>query len=203
MFRVSDRWSQRELSLLAALVIGVVGGGCATQKDSVDAGDLEGDVGIIYGPGHAFAVDAPKGWVLDNQSGVPYGLQAVFYPVGGSFPDGEVMMYVRTLPLPSAKDPIGATMQNDLASLRQEDPSAAAKAAADIRTKDEKTARVSLFFTHKQSEAIAYLVENELLVTFVLVSRTQERVTENLPAFKELVGAYMFITENVEIQKSR
>src|SRR4051812_22225217 len=38
--------------------------------------------GLIYGEGHAFFFDAPRGWVLDNRSGVEHGSHAVFYPEG-------------------------------------------------------------------------------------------------------------------------
>src|SRR4030088_993829 len=49
--------------------------------------------GIIYGQDHVFVLTAPKGWVLDNKSGVSQGLQAVFYPEGSSWKSGTVVMY--------------------------------------------------------------------------------------------------------------
>ena len=49
--------------------------------------------GLLYGPKAAFTIDAPKGWVLDNQSGQAQGLSCVLYPVGSNWGDAKVLMY--------------------------------------------------------------------------------------------------------------
>ena len=49
--------------------------------------------GIVYGPKAAFKIDAPAGWVLDNESGAQQGLPCVLYPKGSSWADAKTIMY--------------------------------------------------------------------------------------------------------------
>src|SRR5690349_10719741 len=51
--------------------------------------------GIVYGPKAAFKIDAPAGWVLDNQSGVEQGLPCVLYPKGESWTKASTVMYAK------------------------------------------------------------------------------------------------------------
>ena len=55
-----------------------------------------GRTGMMYGPGHAYMVTAPEGWVLDNQVGRSMGLHAVFYREGKTWRSAEAFMYVNT-----------------------------------------------------------------------------------------------------------
>ena len=51
--------------------------------------------GIVYGPKAAFNISAPKGWVLDNESGVSQGQPCVLYPKGSSWRDAKTVMYAK------------------------------------------------------------------------------------------------------------
>ena len=51
--------------------------------------------GIVYGPKAAFNISAPKGWVLDNKSGVEQGQPCVLYPKGSSWSDAKTIMYAK------------------------------------------------------------------------------------------------------------
>ncbi len=51
--------------------------------------------GIVYGPKAAFNISAPKGWVLDNESGVSQGQPCVLYPKGESWADAKTVMYAK------------------------------------------------------------------------------------------------------------
>ena len=51
--------------------------------------------GLLYGPKAAYKIDAPKGWVLDNQSGQAQGLPCVLYPAGSHWGDAKVSMYAK------------------------------------------------------------------------------------------------------------
>src|SRR5438477_11705595 len=51
--------------------------------------------GIVYGPKAAFNISAPKGWVLDNKSGVEQGQPCVRYPKGSSRSDAKTLMYAK------------------------------------------------------------------------------------------------------------
>ncbi|PYK13996.1 MAG: hypothetical protein DME65_00190, partial [Verrucomicrobia bacterium] len=51
--------------------------------------------GVVYGPKAAFKIDAPDGWVLDNNSGVKQGLPSVLYPNSSSWADAKTIMYAK------------------------------------------------------------------------------------------------------------
>ena len=51
--------------------------------------------GIVYGPKAAFKINAPEGWVLDNQAGVEQGLPCVLYPKGSTWADAETIIYAK------------------------------------------------------------------------------------------------------------
>src|SRR5436309_1737313 len=51
--------------------------------------------GVVYGPKAAFKIDAPEGWVLDNNSGVKQGLPCVLYPKSSSWGDAKTIMYAK------------------------------------------------------------------------------------------------------------
>ena len=51
--------------------------------------------GIVYGPKAAFNISAPKGWVLDNESGANQGMPCVLYPKGSSWSDTKTIMYAK------------------------------------------------------------------------------------------------------------
>lgn len=49
--------------------------------------------GIVYGPKAAFKIDAPEGWVLDNESGAQQGLPCVLYPKGSTWAEAKTVIY--------------------------------------------------------------------------------------------------------------
>src|SRR5262245_31591726 len=71
-----------------------VAAGCVALA-SVCASIIEEGGGIIYGENYAFNLKAPKGWMLDNQSGVQQGLDAIFYPKGRTWENSVVIAYAR------------------------------------------------------------------------------------------------------------
>ena len=80
----------------------------------------ERGLGILYGSDHAFALRAPNGWMLDNESGVEQGLYAVFYPKGTNWRDSVVVAYARarerTQEIASADDAVRDTIDDFHAS---------------------------------------------------------------------------------------
>ena len=60
---------------------------------AVFAAAVDGGRGTLFGDDHAFAVTAPAGWVLDNESGVAQGLDMTFYPQGFTWENSPVIVY--------------------------------------------------------------------------------------------------------------
>jgi hypothetical protein len=55
----------------------------AIKLGAQQTGD-EMNSGVLYGDNWACTIQAPNGWILDNQSWIKYGVYAVFYPKGMS-----------------------------------------------------------------------------------------------------------------------
>jgi tetratricopeptide (TPR) repeat protein len=49
--------------------------------------------GVVWGPKAGFRIDAPEGWVVDNEAGKNQGLPCILYPKGSSWSDAKTVMY--------------------------------------------------------------------------------------------------------------
>ena len=159
--------------------------------------------GLVYGSGHSFWISAPNGWILDNSSGVNKGLHAVFYPKGSTWENSIAVMYVNTAerkPDESLDDFIKGDTEN---FKKKGSPNIKIQNAEPIKTKDGKIARVRLFTGDQweNSEGVAYIQENKVIVVIVLTSRTAADFQKSLSSFQELVKSYQFFTEDVRVEK--
>jgi hypothetical protein len=141
--------------------------------------------------------------VLDNRSGNPQGLCAVFYPVGSSWSDSDVVMYANTAKKVEGQQTVAELMAYDVEQFKRRAPGLAVTALPELKTGDDKQATVRRFQgdEHGNHEAVAYIDEKNTIVMLVLSARTKERFTEALPAFEKLVGAYHFLTTDVRVEK--
>ena len=157
-----------------------------------------GQVGIIYGPGHAYSVTAPEGWILDNQIGLRLGLPAVFYHSSKTWGTAQARMYVNTSAPDSGKtaDPL-ARAQADSIMFVHDNPGIRITVADTIRISDKTYAIVRHFAGDRYGnfEAIAYIAEKTIIPQIVLTCRTKEAFDEALPAFKQLVRSYKWLGE--------
>jgi hypothetical protein len=163
-----------------------------------------GGGGIVYGEGYAFMIEAPKGWVLDTRSGVPDGLQAVFYPRGSSWSESPTVMYAAW----ASKKKEGVTtlqqiIDKDLTNFKKENPSMVITESRPLKTGDGKKALVRLFKGDQGGnfEAVAYVDEKAGVAVLVLTSPEQAAFTKAVPAFEKLVSSYHFYTEDVRIKE--
>ena len=141
----------------------------------------DGGAGILYGDDHAFIVDAPEGWVLDNTSGVSQGLHAVFYPKGESWEKAVAVMYVNTAKREKSET-VFMLIEGDTARFRQNNPDVRVEKERPITTSKGKEVEVR-YFTSDQwgnKEAVAYIEEETI--------------------FGELVKNYRFLTTEVTIE---
>lgn len=164
-----------------------------------------GQTGVVYGPGHAFSLDAPAQWVLDNQSGVDQGLQAVFYPVGKSWTNSPSVMYANVYLKKDQKDENAATVAaKDIADFRKHSRTfkvldADPLPVGDLAGDKPRTALVKYFSGDDfgNFEAVAYINESKVVVMLVLSARKEEEFKKALPVFAELVRSYHFLTDKV------
>src|ERR1017187_9021755 len=89
---------RRDLIFLCLiLLVAPLGAPSLAQQSAAPKTSLKNlNSGLIYGKNHAYWLTAPKGWILDNKSGVSQGLFAVFYPQGSSWAKSSVVMYTNT-----------------------------------------------------------------------------------------------------------
>jgi hypothetical protein len=161
-----------------------------------------GGAGIVYGSGHAFAIEAPDGWVLDNAAGKSQGLQAVFYREGSDWVSAKGVMYTNAATKGKGPETLQELIDYDVAQFRARAPQLKVTAGHDLATGSGK-AVVRLFEgdEHGNFEAVAYIDEKSTIVMLVLTARTRELFEKEYPSFEKLVGSYEFLTTDVRIQK--
>ena len=164
--------------------------------ESSFANITEEGFGIVYGADHAFSLKAPKGWMLDNESGVNQGVHAVFYPKGSSWKDSVVVAYARAR---AKTDKI--VTADDAAKFVVEDfhangsPNYQGKRIKTIKC-DSGNEAVIYYFSGDQwgnSEAVAYYVETRTINFVTLTSRDRDAFENALPAFEQLAASYTFM----------
>jgi hypothetical protein len=155
------------------------------------------DNGLLYGDNHAFFVTAPPGWVLDNRSGVPAGLHAVFYPRGSSWKDSAAVMYAHVTNR-EPRDSLNSFITGDIRVVRDRTPKVQVRDESPIVTKHGPVASVRYFSgdTPRNYEAVAYIAEKRVIVVIALTARTQDAFERSLPSFEKLVRSYRFISDD-------
>jgi hypothetical protein len=69
-----------------------------------------------------------------------------------------------------------------------------------LSTKDHRKVAVRSF-EHSQFEIVAYVDENEVVAMLVLSALDKTHLDQAYPAFKDLVGSYFFLSENLNISR--
>ena len=158
--------------------------------------------GMVFGDGHLFTVEAPRGWAIQGKSEGANGLATVFYPKGSTFADAEAVMYVNTARR-EKQEKLDDFIARDLEALRKESPGAKAEKRKPIDTAEGRRAEVWAIAGDKwnNQEAIAFLAEDTVFVTLVLTARTADAYKASLPAFGQLVRSYKFISKDAKLPK--
>lgn len=159
--------------------------------------------GVIYGKGYAFLLQAPKGWMLDNESGVSQGSHAVFYPKGSSWKKSAVVAYAnsrsRTKEIATADDAARFVVEDFQAN---GSPKYAAKRIKTIESETGATGVIYHFSGDQwgNSEAVVYFVEEKTINYIVLTSRDAKTFAASLDAFEELAKSY---SGKLEVEESK
>jgi hypothetical protein len=156
--------------------------------------------GIVYGKNHAFLVEAPDGWVLDNQAGLSEGLFAVFYQEGESWQYGKVVMYVNTASLEHRKHKtLNRLIKSDIRDFKKHSRNIKIVYGDTLLTQDSSSAFVVNFFGDNfgNYESVAYIDAGKVAVMIVMSAKSEALYNENYPAFKLLVQSYFFISDQV------
>jgi hypothetical protein len=162
------------------------------------------NAGIIYGKDLAFGLKAPKGWVLDNQSGVSQGLHAVFYEQGQSWENATTVIYANTASLiAESHKTLTQLIKYDLDNFTKNYSGLEITDGKDILIKGDLVAKVKYLSgqSYGNYEAISYIDAGKTGVMIILSSRTKDGFEKSLAAFESLVKSYVFVSDEVVIDK--
>ncbi|MFM8808415.1 MAG: hypothetical protein ACKOJB_05835 [Chthoniobacterales bacterium] len=165
----------------------------------------EAGMGIVYGKDHAFSLTAPKGWMLDNESGLEQGVYAAFYPKGRTWKDSHVVAYARSRPRNENISSVEDVVKDTVAIFHQEgNPNYKAEKVTTLTTPSGKEAVIYHFQGDKwgNKEAAAYFPENKTINFIVLNCRDERDFEVALGPFEELINSYMFMGDDPLGKKS-
>ena len=155
------------------------------------------NAGIILGNSHLYSLIAPKGWVLDNQSGRKNNLHAVFYPKGGSWDSSTAVMYANVVIKGKNQKNVKEVISNSLKDFKKHSKN------KEVKVKDFETIKVGdknivikKWLNHtslnNNYELVAYIEEAKVIVLLVLTSRDKTEFNQSIDSFKELIKSYKF-----------
>jgi hypothetical protein len=173
---------------------------CSTDSLQQKPESDNANAGIVYGTDHAFGLVAPPGWVLDNSRGVSEGLHAVFYPKGTSWKDSRVVMYANTVHKGTATTKsVRSIIADDIAEFKEKAKAPTVTDESPLTTRADKSAVVKGFVDVARNvyEFVAYVDEPRVVVMLVLSADTKQGAAAAMPAFKQLVASYFFISSKV------
>ncbi len=171
---------------------------CAQENQNNDTSSG----GIVYGENFAFFVKAPDGWILDNNSGVSQGLDAVFYPKGSSWDTAITVMYANGTDIDSTEN-LENFIKDDIETFHKNHPGIkTVKLDSIIIGKNARVAEIIKFYggSYINYESVAYIKEKKNVSIIVMSSRKEKQFEINYPKFVELVKSYLYIGDNVTIQ---
>ncbi len=156
-------------------------------------------VGVIYLKDRAMTLTAPKGWVLDDESGRPQGLQAVFYPAGSTWSAADTVMYINNISR-TIQPTLDALIAYDLERQKEMSPTLQVRRTEPIRLPDGSSAPVNQTSGDKWGnfESVAYIDTSADYLAIVLTAKTEAAYKSAQAAFAELVKSYRLLPPEAE-----
>lgn len=158
---------------------------------------------LLYGANYLFKLTTPPGWVVDTQSGKEHGIDAVFYPPGGSA-EGSIAAYPRVWQKGTALS-LSDVLAQDVVQYRQALPDAAYVEVPDLQISDGRTAKVRRFTAANGSmhELVAYIDEPLVVVVVVMRASDESTLAQLVPVFNALVQSYQAVLQGSAKEQQR
>ncbi len=156
---------------------------------------------VIEGDDHLFMVSAPKGWVIDDTSGMGSRIRCVFYPKGQKWASAPTVMYVNPLHGYAARNrTVSSLIAEDARAFLKRSPRGKVSDMGTMTTQGGKNASLRYFSDEGAAphEAVAYVAEKDLVMLLVLSSKSPQGFQQALPAYRELIGNYSWVGTNRE-----
>lgn len=149
--------------------------------------------GIVYGPKAAFNINAPEGWVLDNQAGVEQGLPCVLYPKGESWVDARTVMYAQIAG--TEFEDVNAFVATAIKKMKGKHGTPKEKIASG-KTKDGHDYFINEYLATKnysQWERVGYVQLPHAVAFIVLSSRDQPSYRKNSGALEQVLKSLQYL----------
>lgn len=149
--------------------------------------------GMLYGADHAFFITAPKGWVLDNESGVKQGLPMAFYPVGHTWADSPAIAYGRSITKSEGVRSVKDLVESTIKTFHE-------KGSPDYKITKETSVdlpngkHVPVYYYAGDQwgnfEAVAYFEEEDTINSLVFNCWARADFGKHLPGFEQMARSY-------------
>ena len=149
--------------------------------------------GIVYGPKAAFNINAPDGWVLDNESGVNQGQPCVLYPKGESWVDARTVMYAKIAS--TEFEDVNAFVASAIKGM-QKVHGLPKKKIASGKTKDGHDYFINEYpatKTYSRWERVGYVQLPHAVAYIVLSSRDQASYRKDSGALQEVLKTLVYL----------
>ena len=149
--------------------------------------------GIVYGPKAAFNINAPEGWVLDNQAGAEQGLPCVLYPKGSSWQDAKTIMYAKIAS--TQFEDVNAFVATAIKEMQKVHGKPKEKIASG-KTHDGHDYFINEYpatKTYSQWERVAYVQLPKAVAYIVLTSRDEQNYRKDSGALQEVLRTFVYL----------
>ena len=157
--------------------------------------------GIVYGPKAAFNIGAPKGWVLDNESGASQGLPCVLYPKGSSWSDAKTVMYAKIAS--TQFEDVNAFVATAIKDMMKKHGAPKEKIASG-KTKDGHPYFINEYpatKSYSQWERVAYVQLPRAVAYIVLSSRDEASYRKDSGALQEVLKTFIYLEPKTDTKK--
>jgi len=157
--------------------------------------------GIVYGPKAAFNINAPEGWVLDNESGSQQGLPCVLYPKGQSWADAKTIMYAKIAS--TQYQDVNAFVAVAIKEMKAKHGTPKEKIASG-KTHDGHDYFINEYpatKTYSQWERVAYVQLPHAVAYVVLSSRDKTSYQKDSVALEEALKTFIYLEPKPDSEK--
>jgi len=147
----------------------------------------------LFGADHAFYISVPKGWVLDNESGVRQGLHMVLYPVGYTWMNSPVIAYGRSVSKASNIHTIDDQVKLTIKDFKDNgSPDYRVDGTDKITLSNGQVAHIYYFSGDQWGnyEAVGYIEEETSINFLVYHAKTKQVFEKTLPSFRAMLFSY-------------
>ena len=188
--------------IIFILLLGLIPFSCSKSISHDESSSKEKfgkNCGVVYGEHYAFAICAPEGWVLDNQSGIKQGLNAVLYPSGSSWESSDVVMYANWADKNERVKGIDDLVRLNLFNFKSSgSPNIKAQLYDIIKTENGGECQIWQYSGDKWGnyEWVGYFEEKKGIAILVLSTKNIEAFNMGKKAFDKLIESYFSLSED-------